>query len=640
MKLKSTILILLLMINILPITHTTTTTNSWTRTCTVYIVAVSSNGEGVTGNFTVTIHYPGHGRVYISTSPASMIDTQGSARIAAFAASLLAGEDMTRLDFYYSIESDSIIIGGPSAGFAMALATLLALKGKKCTRTFAVTGMIQPDTSIGPVGGLKEKLEAAAKAGAKLFIVPAGQEVYRYYKTEYKRIGPLIITRRVPVQVNLTQYGEQLGVKVKTAATLNEGYLIVTGENLTVKTIVKPHIDPKIQALIKEFIAKANTTITSIGDEVKNTKIDLIKQLYTNASKLVKIAEQDYKNNAQYKAALDIVEALEKSYTAKYLQTALNNNLEITSIVKNINETLQKLYTEENSTNYTKLSINGIESLAKAWAKTEIAAYYYQNAINNLENDNNHYKLPSFLGHVDPTPAYLLGEAKALADWSNFWLNAAKLYPGKTSKERLMTVSLLLESQARTTIAYLDTLLAESGAPTRGEELPAFLTTEAITTKNPVGRLGISIEAIALSTAAIHEAFTLQPEKTSLELEQITLTLLNTSNSIQAELLLQYTLTTNQTTAKLLSISKATLYAYTAKLLQQKQENKNAPHQNNQNNTNPKTTKQTTSEQEKRITSKNKPKSETQPQYALITLLVTTITLIIGISIGIKITKT
>ena len=60
------------------------------RTCSITIVAVSSTGQGVTGNLTVTVASPGRGRVYISTSPASEVDTQGSARLAAFAASLLS----------------------------------------------------------------------------------------------------------------------------------------------------------------------------------------------------------------------------------------------------------------------------------------------------------------------------------------------------------------------------------------------------------------------------------------------------------------------------------------------------------------------------------------------------------------------
>ncbi|WP_062661754.1 hypothetical protein [Aeropyrum camini] len=47
--------------------------------CESMIVAVSSSGEGVTGRLVVTVRSPGEGRVFISTSPASQLDTLGSA---------------------------------------------------------------------------------------------------------------------------------------------------------------------------------------------------------------------------------------------------------------------------------------------------------------------------------------------------------------------------------------------------------------------------------------------------------------------------------------------------------------------------------------------------------------------------------
>jgi len=39
----------------------------------------------------------------------------------------------------------------------------------------AFTGTINPDGSIGPVGGIQYKLEAVAKDGKKTFLIPIGQ---------------------------------------------------------------------------------------------------------------------------------------------------------------------------------------------------------------------------------------------------------------------------------------------------------------------------------------------------------------------------------------------------------------------------------------------------------------------------------
>ncbi len=190
--------------------------------CRLPVAAVASGGGGVVGYVDVKMVYPGTGRVYLSTSPATEVDTQGAARLAAFAAALTAGVDFTRYDYIFDLESPSVIVGGPSAGLPMALATLAALLGLDCgsTQRFVATGMMLPDGSVGPVGGLKEKLQAAADWGANLFIVPRGQLVYRDYERVAERIGPLVIVRTVPVEVDLRELGSQLGVEVVEAATL------------------------------------------------------------------------------------------------------------------------------------------------------------------------------------------------------------------------------------------------------------------------------------------------------------------------------------------------------------------------------------------------------------------------------------
>ncbi len=67
-------------------------------------------------------------------------------------------------------------IGGPSAGLVFALAiydkiTDGALLGG---RHVAGTGSITPDGEVGAIGGIQEKIAGAEKAGATVFLVPAG----------------------------------------------------------------------------------------------------------------------------------------------------------------------------------------------------------------------------------------------------------------------------------------------------------------------------------------------------------------------------------------------------------------------------------------------------------------------------------
>lgn len=65
-------------------------------------------------------------------------------------------------------------IGGPSAGLVFALAVYdRATPGELINdRAVAGTGTIDADGKVGPIGGIKEKVAGARKAGATTFLVP------------------------------------------------------------------------------------------------------------------------------------------------------------------------------------------------------------------------------------------------------------------------------------------------------------------------------------------------------------------------------------------------------------------------------------------------------------------------------------
>ena len=79
------------------------------------------------------------------------------------------------LDTDVVIEVDSGDVSGPSAGLAWTLAIVDRLTPESLTdgRRIAVTGEIRDDGSVGPIGGITQKVAAVKRAGIEVFIYPA-----------------------------------------------------------------------------------------------------------------------------------------------------------------------------------------------------------------------------------------------------------------------------------------------------------------------------------------------------------------------------------------------------------------------------------------------------------------------------------
>ena len=81
-------------------------------------VKTGEKPEGATIDITVTITL-GSGKVFVSTTPYTEIDMQGSAQLAALTACDLLGMDFMKYNFFYEIRAEAPIVGGPSAGAVM-----------------------------------------------------------------------------------------------------------------------------------------------------------------------------------------------------------------------------------------------------------------------------------------------------------------------------------------------------------------------------------------------------------------------------------------------------------------------------------------------------------------------------------------
>lgn len=225
----------------------------------------------------------GTGHVFVDTSPYTQVDLQGSARLAAMVASDVLGVDQRAYDFYYIIDITSPIIGGPSAGGALTVATIAAINNWSLKPGVVMTGMINPDESIGPVGGIPSKLEAAAAKNATLFLIPQGQNKVITKKTIQRTKGAFIVYEEKEETVDVVELGKKLNVSVKETDTIQDAMLAFTG-----REIIKPSykgtvltskylglLEPLATGLKKESVKMYEDT------EASSPKSELLEQAKT-----------------------------------------------------------------------------------------------------------------------------------------------------------------------------------------------------------------------------------------------------------------------------------------------------------------------------------------------------------------------
>jgi Lon-like protease len=97
-----------------------------------------------------------------------------------------------KLPIHVAIDTNGI--GGPSAGLAFALEVMQKL-GRNVLHghRVAATGEMALDGAVDPIGGVKQKTYGARKAGADVFLVPAGQNA----RDARRYAGPI---RIIPVR--------------------------------------------------------------------------------------------------------------------------------------------------------------------------------------------------------------------------------------------------------------------------------------------------------------------------------------------------------------------------------------------------------------------------------------------------------
>lgn len=123
----------------------------------------------------VSLLTPGDGRAYVAGVPEAGQGFGPSAQIALHVASRLSGVPYTNYTALLRVLASDAQVGGPSASGYITVAIYALMNGLDLRNDTAMTGLILPDGLIGPVGGVSQKVSAAAESGIKTALVPIGE---------------------------------------------------------------------------------------------------------------------------------------------------------------------------------------------------------------------------------------------------------------------------------------------------------------------------------------------------------------------------------------------------------------------------------------------------------------------------------
>ena len=185
----------------------------------VYLLlpAVDDAGRGRLAELLVEAS-PGTGKAFIAfqeDTPLFSPDTQSSLKIAIELGKLLATRDASKIDLKYTMNAPSAVVGGSSAGAAVAVATVALLQGIPLRGDALITGGIDENGSVLRVGGIPEKARAVKDAGFKKFVVPRGEKnamVAQEQCTEQAVAGGVM--RRCQTQTIPVDVEAQVGIQI------------------------------------------------------------------------------------------------------------------------------------------------------------------------------------------------------------------------------------------------------------------------------------------------------------------------------------------------------------------------------------------------------------------------------------------
>ena len=239
---------------------------------------------------------PGSGRVFLETFPLTRLDTQISTRFAKQIACDFADVDCNKFDFFYTITADSPIIAGPSAGAAISVLTFSLIKDVDFDKNIAITGTINSGGLIGPVGGLKAKIEAAERFGLKKVLIPFGDSINGDNES-------FEINESVNESFDLKELRKKHKIEIIEVPTLDDAILEFTGKRFREKK-ANLTISQDYKDTMKMLAIQLCSRSTKLKNRISNLTTDnRTKQILDNAINLSSKGKDSFSENTYYSSA-------------------------------------------------------------------------------------------------------------------------------------------------------------------------------------------------------------------------------------------------------------------------------------------------------------------------------------------------
>jgi predicted S18 family serine protease len=168
---------------------------------------------------------PGEGRVLVETRPLMGVMFQDAANTAVFVAENITGSNLSAEDVIFSIHAPGAVpqIDGPSAGALMTAVVTAAIENRTLNQSVTLTGTINPDGTIGAIGGVPDKAQAAKDSGKLLLLLPEDNRVLTFTTPAGSNFFGMALNRQVTQTADAKEYIEnRTGIQVMYVSNISE----------------------------------------------------------------------------------------------------------------------------------------------------------------------------------------------------------------------------------------------------------------------------------------------------------------------------------------------------------------------------------------------------------------------------------